>query len=206
MGQLSCPGGRGTEVAFGSARRGNQEFLFSDLRSVRQLSADVQGILGEEFLGRFDYLLDLNQRLEFGDFEPEGIRVRFRRISGRPSIFTSLGWLVLDSGANHLVLFGGEPTVATGLLWTATGPRGAGLSAPKSLTIGAQTVARTDAVVVPRQNGIQEDGLLSGRFFRSIHISNSKGYVTLDCSNCFEEKREQGSKSVKQNSNSRKGA
>ena len=60
-------GGRGIEVALGSVRASNAEFLYPDLRGVRLVSADIQGILGEEFMARFDFLLDLkNGRLDFG--------------------------------------------------------------------------------------------------------------------------------------------
>jgi len=198
-------GGRGIEVALSSVRGGDEEFLYTDLRGVRQVSANIQGVLGEEFLARFDYLLDLkNHRLDFGDIEPEGIRVKLRTIDGLPSVYTSLGWLVLDSGADHLVLFVGEPVKTTHLLWTASGFRGVGLSGPKSLIIEAQTIARTQSVVVPRQNGNQADGLLPARLFRSVYISNSKGYATLVCSNCSGKNPSVG-KSTKYNAISRKG-
>ena len=199
-------GGRGIEVALSTVRAGDEEFLYTDLRGVRQVSTNIQGVLGEEFLARFDYLLDLkNHRLDFGGIEPEGIRVKFRMIDGLPSVYTSLGWLVLDSGADHLVLFGGEPAKTTHLLWTGSGFRGVGLSGPKSLIIEAQTIARTESVVVPHQNGNQADGLLPGRLFRSIYISNSKGYATLVCSNCFRQKPHQGGRATKYNTISRKG-
>ena len=195
------------EVTLGTVRAGNQEFLYTDLQGARQLSGNIQGVLGEEFLTRFDYLLDFeNHRLDFEGVEPEGIRVKCRSIDGVPSVFTSLGWLVLDSGADQLVLFGAKPAQLTHLLWTNTGSRGVGLSEPKSVIIEARTLARTEAVVVPRQNGIQADGLLPGRLFRSIYVSNSKGYATLDCSNCCRQKPRQGRKVTKHNSISQKGA
>jgi hypothetical protein len=178
-------GGRGIDVVLGSVRAANQEFLFTDLQGVRQMSSNIQGVLGQEFLDRFDYLLDLkNHRLEFGDIEPEGMRVKFRTIDRVPSIFTSLGWLLLDSGANQLILFGGEPEHTTRLLWTASGFRGADPSGPRALVIDAQTVGSAEAFVVPRPNGSQADGVLPGRLFRSIYVSNSKGYATLVCSHC----------------------
>jgi hypothetical protein len=105
----------GGNVGHGTA--GNQEFLYTDLQVARQLSGTIQGVFGEEFLTRFDYLLDFkNHRLDFGDVESEGIRVKCRSIDGVPSVFTSLGWLVLDSGADHLVLFGAKPAQITHLL------------------------------------------------------------------------------------------
>ena len=199
-------GGQGIEVALGSVRASNAEFLYPDLRGVLLVSADIQGILGEEFLARFDFLLDLkNDRLDFGEIEPEGIRVKLRTIDGLPSVFTNLGWLVLDSGADHLVLFGGEPTKATHLLRTASGFMKVGLSRPKSLIIEAQAIARTESVAVPRRDGSQADGLLPARLFRSIYVSNSKGYATLVCSNCIPAKPQQGQKITKYNTISRKG-
>ena len=41
-------GGQGIEVALGSVRASNAEFLYPDLRGL--VSANIQGILGEEYL------------------------------------------------------------------------------------------------------------------------------------------------------------
>src|SRR5580704_11540667 len=101
----------GMTVSLGSARAEGQTFLFAGLDAVHQFASDIHGILGEEFLSRFDYLLDVRaERLTFGKLEVEGpgTRTPFRTVEGRPVVSTSLGLLVLDSGARLMVRFGVE--------------------------------------------------------------------------------------------------
>ena len=69
----------------------------------------MQGVLGQEFLTKFDYLLDLKaRRLEFGSpvqTPLKGTRVDFTVVDGRPALDTSLGRLILDFAADVLVRF-----------------------------------------------------------------------------------------------------
>jgi len=161
-GSARTPGTGGLEVELDSARAGQQEFLFTDLVAVRQLGSDIQGVLGQAFLSRFDYLLDLRgKRLEFGAVQRPGTRVDFQIIDGRPAVFTSLGSLVLDSGTDRLILY-------------------SRVVRAKPLLIEGRTLRYEEAVTVPRQPAAAEDGLLPATLFRSVYVCNSEGYVVLD--------------------------
>ena len=118
------PGGRVAEVSLGSASASNQVFLFTALDGAHVLSADIKGVLGEQFLAHFDYLLDFaKHRLVFGGPPPDGgNRVGFETIHGCPAIETSEGRLMLDSGANAAFLYRSSPPSADGtVIRTASG-------------------------------------------------------------------------------------
>jgi hypothetical protein len=105
-GTTRVPGGRVAEVTPRNATAANQEFLFTTMEAVQALSPDIQGVLNQEFLSRFDYLLDFRgRRLVFSATAPDGRRIPARVIDGRMAIQTSCGDLVLDSGTQALVLF-----------------------------------------------------------------------------------------------------
>src|SRR5580704_16826417 len=99
-GMTTVPGGDGFEVALDSIKADKQEFLFLGMEAIRDRWPDVQGVLGQDFLSRFDYLLDLHgKRLEIGKQEFSGTRTRLTMTNGRPMVSTSLGDLVVDSAA-----------------------------------------------------------------------------------------------------------
>lgn len=71
---------------------------------------DVQGVLGQSFLSGFDYRLDLRgKRFELGRQDLKGQRFPLRTLNSRATLSTSLGDLVLDSGAAELILFRSDP-------------------------------------------------------------------------------------------------
>src|SRR5262249_21996558 len=108
-------GSTGNEISVDSARAIGQEFLVIDIDSPSDLSGDIQGVLGQAFLSRFDYMLDLQRkRLSFGEQGPAGTRSQFIMINGRPAVSTNLGQMVLDSGATALLITGAKlaPTLA----------------------------------------------------------------------------------------------
>jgi hypothetical protein len=88
-------------VQFGPAEVISQEFLLSARASYATLN--VLRILGQEFLRRFDYLLDLkHHQLSFGAIPAAGGSTSFRLISGCMVLPTNLGPLMLDSGSSIL--------------------------------------------------------------------------------------------------------
>ncbi len=69
---------------------------FIQLDAIHNSSPDVRGVLGQWFLARFDYTIDLrNKRLGAGKRDPSGVHVKFKMINARPVVPTSLGDLVL---------------------------------------------------------------------------------------------------------------
>jgi len=180
-GVIRVSGREGIEVRLDTVEATGQEFLFTDLQAVRQLSADIQGVLGQSFLSRSDYLLDfLGKRLSFGMQDRKGTRAEFKLLDGRPSVFSNLGWLVLDSGADHVILFGEGSSKRTQTIRTASGLLDIAIIRTTQLIIEGRTIAYGDAVEVPRQSSLVEDGLLPARLFHAVYVCNSGGYLILD--------------------------
>lgn len=172
-------GSRVREVTLGSLRASDQEFLFTALDGVRELSADIQGVLGEEFLSRFDYRLDLRAKtLDFGAVEPDGERIPTEQVAGRPALATNFGRLVLDSGSDTLVLFhnGGAGPALPGIS-AASGFAAAGSGL--WLRIGGRSYRPGRAVAASNPEAA-EDGLLPLSLFKAVYISNSGHYIVCE--------------------------
>ncbi len=181
-GTTQTSGSDGNEVALDSVKASEQKFLFTDLQAVRKIDPDVQGVLGEWFLSRFDYLLDLRgKRLEFGKQDRNGTRVSFKMVNGRTVVPTSLGDLVLDSGTARIILFGGDPGGAgyRGIVQTFTGSQTIG-SASRKLVIEGRDVWHGDAVTMPSHTEPGVAGLLPPGLFKAIYVCNSEGYVVFE--------------------------
>ena len=91
-------------------------------------------------------------------------------INAEPVISTSLGNLILDSGAGQLVLFGVQPDTGYGLkgeLRTVTGSQQIGLVSSKPLIIEGRKMWRGAAVAIPNRPEPGVDGLLPLSLFAS---------------------------------------
>jgi len=144
----------------------------------------VDGIVGQSWLVRHDYLLDYcNRRLVIDGVAPEGaMRTDLRSVDGRPAIAALVDGvaldLVVDSGADILVLFehklhtAGEATLVTN--WQSAG---AELGSAR-VALGEGRERRMTAVRVnsPQLSG----GLLPANAFRAIYVSNRDGFVELE--------------------------
>jgi hypothetical protein len=183
-GKVPTSGSDGNEVVLDSVKADEQKFLFTGLDAMHKSSPDVQGVLGQWFLVRFDYTLDLRgKRLEFGKQEPSGTRGAFRMVNARPVVHTSLGDLALDSGAARLTLFGVRPDSGTDLkseLRTVAGSQKIGLVSGKPLVIEGRKIWDGDAVAIPSRPEQGVDGLLPLSLFKSIYVCNSEGYVVFE--------------------------
>jgi hypothetical protein len=186
LGSRVVPGTDQAEVVLGDNKASAQKFVFAGMEVVHQLTRGVDGILGQEFLGRFDYLLDLKAKsIDFGDrSEPDpsisGQRAPFRAHSGRAAIETSLGDLVLDSGASSVVLFGIRPdNSSSGFMSTLAGSQFVGM-VYRRLVISGRRIWSGDAVAIPDRNEPGVSGLMPLRLFRSVYMSNSGHYAILE--------------------------
>ncbi len=167
------------EVTLGSASAANQEFLFTTLDGVHALSSDLQGVLGQEFLRHFDYLLDLRSKtLAFDTDEPNGERVTMELIAGRPTLQTSLGRLVLDSGAETVLLFHGELGSSVSGIRTASGFAFVQTGGSVRIRIGEREFKFAQSASV-RQPEVREDGLLPISVFKAVYVSNSGNHLVL---------------------------
>ena len=182
VGATPASGGTGIEVTLGPASAINQTFLFAGLDTIQQYLPDVQGILGQDFLSHFDYLLDMRgKQLEFGQRElgSKVTQAQYRMDHGRPVVATSLGWLVVDSGIQRVTRFGVKATEAAFELKTLSGTAQLG-SVSSTLTIAVRTFWRGDAMVVPQSPEAGVDGLLPTSLFKSVYVSNSEGYIAFE--------------------------
>lgn len=182
VGTVSATGIDGVEVKLGSSHADRQMFLFTGMEVVQQFEGGIQGILGQEFLSRFDYLLDLRgKRLEFGRQEASGQRAQFRVANGRAAVATSLGDLILDSAAESLILFGvqAEAGGSSFTLRTLAGSQTVGMVYRKLLIEGRRIWSGT-AIAMPNRNEPGVSGLLPVSLFRSVYVCNSEGYAVLE--------------------------
>jgi hypothetical protein len=179
-GSAAVVGSAGNEIELDSITADRQLFIFSDLEGPHHLSRQIRGLLGQAFLSRFDYMIDLgNKRIIFAKRDFSGVRVQFKMINARPTVETNLGRLVLDSGINSVVLFGVDPTTVTQTVRTLSGSVLAGTVSTK-LTIGDTTFWRGDATAVPRQPTESGDGLIPISFFKFVYVCNSESYMVLN--------------------------
>ena len=179
-GKMPTPGSDGNEVELGPVKANEQRFLFSRMAAMHSLP-DVHGVLGEWFLGGFDYLVDLRgKRIEFGKQNTSGRRSPLRLMNGRTAVSTSLGDLVLDSGADRLILFGVDPDRARQhYMRTVAGSQIAGVVFSR-LVIEGRNIWRGDALAIPRGAEPGVAGLMPLSLFRTVYVCNSEGYVVLE--------------------------
>jgi len=181
LGKRSMPGSDDNVIELGHVRAENQRFQFSELESLHTVWPDVRGILGQAFLACFDYRMDLRHKtLEFGKQEAPGKRTPFRLLEGRTTLHTSLGNLVVDSGAARLLLFGVTPEDGDEIpMLTMTGSGNVG-TVTRKLLIEGRDVWRGDAIALPDRPEPGIAGLMPVSFFKSVYICNSEGYVVLE--------------------------
>jgi hypothetical protein len=178
LGKTSMPGSDGNVVELGGARADRQRFQYSNLDSIRLVWPDVRGVLGQSFLNRFDYVIDMKgQRLEFGKATLAGNRAQSKTLEGRTMVPTSLGDLVLDSGTARLVLFGVAPNMRElSDMLTLAGRKSVGMVTSR-LEIGGRNVWRGDAVAIPDGAEPGVAGLMPLSLFNTVYVSNSENYI-----------------------------
>jgi predicted aspartyl protease len=181
-GKKMVTGVEDVEIAVNTVRIRHCRFLLDGMEQARVIDPGIEGILGQEFLANFDYLLDLkHKRLELGGRQvlPAAIRVSLQTSQHRPLIPTSMGLLVLDSGANRPVFFGIANADQNHELITMTGPVRVGLVF-RSLSIHGRRFWRGEAVAVAARPEPEAAGLMPISIFQAIFVCNSGGYVALN--------------------------
>jgi len=142
----------------------------------------VDGVLGQTWLLRHDYLLDYrNQRLVLDGAPPAGgVRAELRSGDGRPAILAQVDSrpqeLVVDSGAQLLVLYEPPAEPAHARLLT-NGDSVAAETCSAKVVIGPGYSRKMTAARVNPLN--QTLGLLPASAFGSVYISNRDGLVAL---------------------------
>ncbi len=165
------------EVRIGSVSDRGIEFLLTEVRLP-----GVDGVLGQSWLVRHDYLLDYrNRQVVLDPKAPErGVRAALRSSDGRPAIAAEVNGnrqdLVVDSGASALILF--APSRRAGQQATLLAQSGSveALAGSAKVTIGPG-YSRT--MLMSQVNSSPRPGLLPAAAFASVYVSNRNGVVVL---------------------------
>jgi hypothetical protein len=165
------------------------------------LAPGIRGVLGEEFLSKFDILIDFKQRwLRFGDAPPLGERRRFEAIGqyhGSPTtnrlliaaqlvgVSDDQLQLQLDTGAKFPELFpvsheSPAPHSWSGSMATSSGTNDTIIYSNITIKIGTTTVRDLDVVQSRHSVAFDAVGLLPASIFHRIYISHSGGFVVFN--------------------------
>lgn len=190
------------KVAVGPTWLADLEVLVVDLAELVGLERRIQGVLGEDVLARFNYLLDRrNLTISFeedGELHPDllGERVPMESRGGMPCVFARAQEpeplrLIIDSGIPYPVFY--EDAAARLGLLPIPGA-GQGLAAESDfgrrqlkvrlvpvLSIGQVTLKRLTVYITSRlEPGPPEDGMLPLTLFDSIYVNNLEAFVIFN--------------------------
>jgi predicted aspartyl protease len=186
----------------GSAHVENVEVLVQDLAEFRKVDSHIQGIVGQNFLSQFNYLLDYRKRVlrieadheirDSVDSESVPMERRENMMMVASEVQSRGGAklrLLLDSGAN-LVVLTRRPSQAldraTQQNWlevTSSGQEGIEIGHVRALTVGAQKF-HDIAVALPAPQAADaervEDGLLPTSLFSALYVNNREGLLMFN--------------------------
>jgi predicted aspartyl protease len=188
-------------VTVGAQTATNVEVLISELREVRAAGSNIRGVLGQNFLARFNYLIDYGaQRLEFeSSTELEtrlcGARLHLEEHAGRWLVTVPViqkSWrFVPDSGVATLLLFAREElaldwapdAMEARLARTDVGSQQVQQRRVRSLQLGP--VKFTDLPVIllaanQAGEGRSENGLLPTSLYQRVYFNHRRGYLILN--------------------------
>jgi len=188
------------EVGLGPANAADVEVLVQDLPVIRTLDSRIHGILGQNFLAQFNYVIDYRHRRLLFESENEfrdlssGARLPLEHAgsmviqSALPALGKTPARLLLDSAASDPILFSqaGEKdrmswNGSMSLVDARSDSRAVTMIEFGTLTIGDQHLHNIRMAVVPNEDQSRpEDGLLPTSLFSAIYINNRKGFVVLN--------------------------
>lgn len=174
------------------------EVLFSDLRGVRSVLPKVRGMLGQNFLSQFNYLVDYpNRRISF-IHEAEarwcGVQLPFTLHEGKILVTVEPGWrLLLDSAIADLLFFDtaarrgqldlDQNSLSTLQLKSDLSSQAVWQGTLRTFRLG-EILLRNLPVTLLNQNpaevGRVENGLLPMSLFRSIYVNHHQNHVLLN--------------------------
>jgi hypothetical protein len=189
-------------LSAGPASVANVEVLVRDMSEMRQVDSHIAGIVGQNFLSHFNYLLDYRKhsvRFELaseirdgleGDSVPIERRENLMLVSSEAQTSSRANLhLMLDSGANFVVLIR-KPSQSLNIPmqenWqaaTSTGQTGMQIGHVRALTVGSQQLHDVP-VALPAASASDaeriEDGVLPTALFRTLYVNNSDGFVLFN--------------------------
>lgn len=188
------------DLSAGSAQVRNLQVLVQDLARLRRLDSHIQGILGQDFLSHFNYLLDYRRHVVSIEAANEiqntldGDRLKIEPVANRVIVASEGQSLrhaklrsLLDSGASLLVLIrkGAQaldvPALGSVQEITSSGNVSLAKGRVQKLMVGSQEFHNIDAVLPAIEPTEQiGDGLLPTTFFESLYVNNRDGFVVLN--------------------------
>jgi hypothetical protein len=205
-GNEALPRARLRRLALGPRAVENLEVLCGELRDIRSVDARIRGVLGQNFLSQFNYILSYGERrIEFEeDGEMErllvGTRLSFELDEGRIIVAAEPAFpkekalrLVMDSGTSSLIVFSdsirlrgsdidlsaSQPVNAL----TNFGSREMRTGRIRRLRIGSETFHQLPLVLIEgdaMKEGRTDDGLLPTSLFRSIYFNHRTKTLILN--------------------------
>jgi predicted aspartyl protease len=188
-------------VTLGSRSAANVEVLWQDLSAVRSLDNRISGLLGQNFLSQFNYLLSYREKRIVFEQKDElknqmrGVAIPVEHNEGMivvtaqsPRHSDKNVHLVLDSGSAGLMFFAGvcdragfefRKSERSQLLSTDAGDRGVTSGMLGRIMIGNKTLFDLPVVVLGNERRSQ-DGILPTNLFDRVYFNNSDKYVILD--------------------------
>ena len=182
------------EISLGATRVLHAEVIFGDLNGLHAVSPRIRGILGQNVLSHFDYVIDYaHSMIGFGSEvnleEPmSGMKTEIVPRHGCPVIAGRISpgidvQLSLDSGSSDLVLYKPKlpPSARTvaAQLQTSSGAVETRTAVIPRLQIGNVSVWGVRATVLANSQSSEIDGLVPTRLFNAVYFNNREGYVIL---------------------------
>ena len=189
------------DIRLGQASVSGLGAIVDKLTRQKMLAPGIRGVLGEDFLSRFDLLIDYKERvIRFGEPPPAGERCRFEatgQFQGAPTtnrllidvefeqVSGNKVQLQLDTGARTPELFpvshdSHPPQPWGSSMATSNGANGVIVHSNVTLKIGATMIPGQDVVQSRRAVAFDAAGLLPAAIFHRIYICHSGGYVVLN--------------------------
>ena len=184
-------------VALGAEKAENVEVLIADLSVIRAIDKNICGVLGQNFLAQYNYLLDYDKRRivfdENGELESRlrGTQIPIETSENRLLITVFVRQnslrLVLDSAAAHLILFDDATRrldieyISFTEVSTGTGKTAAKTARLNSLRIGKEIFYDLPAIIMSEKNKYRaENGLMPLNLFRLIYFNHTKGFMIFN--------------------------
>jgi hypothetical protein len=189
-------------VSLGPVSVSDIEALVQDMPALRRLDPRIRGILGQNFLSQFNYVLDYHRR--FVRFESRnelrdsssGVRVPMEAMGGRmviqtgmPSLGIAKAHLLLDSGASDLVLFRTinqmRPVSRSwgfSIVNSRNDSRAGTMVRVNDFAISDQHFHDLRVALLPpgADESRPEDGLLPTVLFHALYVNNRERFVILN--------------------------
>jgi predicted aspartyl protease len=194
-GSRFAPGTRVGTLRVGGEAIPPVEVLFDDPSQARQLVSGVRGVLGINALRHVNSLLAPREgvlRIGSAAVRPtdgDVVAVPLREVEGRLVIPMQMGRdelsLVLDSGANHVVLFRMPKAMArtspvSSTVTTLDGARQAAATTwTAEMVVGDKLRMKTRPAVVVQRDGSTVDGLMPVAAFESVFVDRARNEVVL---------------------------